>query len=59
MKDWKAVAAGLGLEIPPDELERVVAVQARVEEVFRPLVGRIPLITEPAYVSLRFPEDSE
>jgi len=59
MKDWKVVAAALALKIPPEELERIIAAQERVEESFRPLVKRIPLVTEPAYVSLRFPEDSE
>lgn len=59
MRDWKQVAEGFGAEIPDRDLDRVAASLAAVEEAFRPLVGKIPLETEPAYLPLRLPEVEE
>jgi len=59
MRDWKAIAAGIGPDIPPEARDRAVASQERVDGAFRPLVRKIPLVAEPAFVSLRFPEDQE
>ena len=59
MKDWKKIAVGLGLNLPDEALDRAAASQDGVEAAFRPLVSKIPLETEPAYVSLRQPEDEE
>jgi len=56
MKDWKLVAQGLGLDIPADGLRRAAAALETVEAEFRPLLSGIPVFSEPAYVSLRFPE---
>ncbi len=58
MKDWVRIAEGLGLEIPPPDLERAAQSLARVEAVFQPLIDRIPLETEPAFVVVREPEES-
>lgn len=59
MKDWKQLAAALSLPIPPEDVERAATALERIEAEFRPLVKTIPLETEPAYASLRFPEDEE
>jgi hypothetical protein len=48
MKDFRLVAAGHGLQIPDEELARMSAVLAALEDAFRPLVGTIPFETEPA-----------
>jgi hypothetical protein len=57
MKDWKQLAAALVLPIPPEDLEKAATALDRIEAEFRPLVKTIPFETEPAYSSLRFPED--
>ncbi len=50
MKDWKAIAAGSNLAIPPADLERVAGSLDALEAAFRPLAARIPHSTEPALV---------
>ncbi|MFB3825908.1 MAG: hypothetical protein ACE15B_04030 [Bryobacteraceae bacterium] len=50
MKDWKAVAAGLGREIPPTELERIASSLDSLEATFRLLAAAIPEDVEPALV---------
>jgi hypothetical protein len=59
MKDWLSVARGYGLRIPEKDLRAAVEAMERLEADFRPLVDRIPLQTEPAYVALRFREEPE
>ena len=59
MKDWARIAEGLGLEIPPPDLERAARSLERVEERFRPLIEKIPFETEPAYLMILEPEKSE
>ena len=58
MTDWKTLAAGRGLSIPDQELERMSAVLAGLEAAFRPLVKTIPPETEPAPVFACAPEES-
>jgi hypothetical protein len=56
MKDWKRLAEGLDLNIPEPDLERIRAPLNTLEASFRPLVSKLPLETEPAYLLL-VPED--
>ena len=53
MKDWKLIAEGYGLNIPAEDLERLVPALDRLEESLRPLVATIPLETEPSYIELQ------
>jgi hypothetical protein len=57
MKDWKSIAAGLDLDIPESDLEKIVPVLDTLEAAFRPLVREIPLETEPAVIFHLPPED--
>jgi hypothetical protein len=50
MKDWKKIAAGWAPEIPAGDLARVVPLLDALEEVFLPLMHRLPHPTEPAYI---------
>ncbi len=59
MRDWKLTAQALDPAIPPDAAAAAAASLAKMEGDFRPLLGRIPLEAEPAFVSLRRPEDEE
>jgi hypothetical protein len=56
MKDWSAVAAGFGLNIPEADLDRIRPALDALEGSFRPLAGRIPLDIEPA---VRFSLESD
>ena len=56
MTDWKQVAAAFAPDMPADAVERAAQPLEKLEQVFRPLLARIPLETEPAYVLL-LPED--
>jgi len=49
MRDWKAIAAGLGAKIPTAELERTVAPLYENEEIFRSLVPGLTPDIEPAF----------
>ena len=57
MKDWRRVAEEFDPPIPAEELERAATAMKRIDAAFRPLVHKIPLTTEPAYASFRFPEE--
>ncbi len=59
MKDWRLIAQGYGVRIPPADLDNVVKSLDRVEAAFRPLTRGIPLETEPAFVTFRWPEKPE
>ena len=50
MKDWTLLAKAGGLEIPPQELDRIAQPLQGLEEVFRPLVGSLTPDMEPAAV---------
>jgi len=58
-KDFKALAAVLAPDIPPEKLDGVVKPMEGLEAQFRPLVARIPLETEPSYVQAVHPEPSK
>lgn len=55
MKDWKGIAKSAGLDIPPADVERVVAPLNGLEEAFRPLANCLPPELEPS--SLFFAEE--
>lgn len=59
MRDWSKIGQGLTLGIPDADLAAAAASLHQVDAVFAPMVRRIPLETEPAYMSVRFPEDEE
>jgi len=58
MKDWKLLAAAHGLELGPEEAERVRAVMEALEAAFQPLAASIPPEVEPAVVFLCPPEEN-
>ena len=49
-KNWKAVAEGSGLRIPPEQLERIAGALDSLEAAFRPLLKDLPPELEPATV---------
>jgi hypothetical protein len=59
MKDWRLVAQGYGVPIPPEDLENVAKSLDQVEAAFRPLTREIPLETEPVFIAFRLPERAE
>ena len=50
MKDWNAIAAASGLDIPAADVARLVKPMEAVEEVFRPLVATLTIADEPATI---------
>jgi hypothetical protein len=48
VKDWKAIARASGLEVPEEELDRIVGPLNALEEAFRPLVKDLAADSEPA-----------
>jgi hypothetical protein len=56
MPDWKAIAAAVAPDIPADALSRIEPSLDSLEAAFCPLVARIPLDAEPAYVLKIDPE---
>jgi hypothetical protein len=59
MRDWNLIVQALDPAIPPDAAADAAVSLARMEADFRPLTASIPLETEPAFVALRRPEDTE
>ena len=57
VKDWKLLAKSLDLQIPEAELDQLARALEGIEGSFRPLVDKIPLECEPAYILLRLPEE--
>ena len=51
MKDWKQFAAAVAPDIPPEQVDRLVATMEKLEASFRPLVEQIRIETEPAYIA--------
>ena len=51
-RDWKAAAAVFAPGIPVEQLEKITPSLDGLEAAFRPLVAKLPLETEPAYVLL-------
>jgi hypothetical protein len=48
VKDWKAIALANGLEVPGEEMERIVGPLTALEKTFRPLIKDLPPGLEPA-----------
>jgi len=57
MKDFRLLAQALDLGIPGGDLERLVAPLEALEASFRPLVARLELETEPAFLLMLDEED--
>ena len=51
-RDWKAAAAAFAPGIPAEQLEKITPSLDGLEAAFRPLLAKLPLETEPAYVLL-------
>ena len=47
MTDWAAIARARGLDLSPDELERLTKPLASLEETFRPLLKQLTPLMEP------------
>jgi hypothetical protein len=41
MTDWKAIADARGLNIPPEDLDKIIPTLDRLEEAFRPLLKQL------------------
>lgn len=59
MKDYQLLARALDLGVPGDELDRLVAPLEALEASFRPLLARLELETEPAYLLILPGEDEQ
>ena len=57
MKDWKLLAKGLNLDIPENDLEKIIPTTDALEAAFRPLTANIPHETEPAVIFHLPPEE--
>jgi hypothetical protein len=56
MKDWIAMARANGLDLPPQEMDRIAQPLAALQEIFQPLVHQLTPEIEPAS-SFRMEED--
>jgi hypothetical protein len=48
--DWKRIAQARGLDLPADDIERIVPVLDTLEAAFQPLLAAIPHDLEPAVI---------
>ena len=51
-RDWKAAAAAFAPGMPAEQLEKITPSLDGLEAAFRPLMAKLPLQTEPAFVLL-------
>ena len=58
MKDWKAIAVAMNLNIPEADLDALVPTLAGVEKAFRPLARTIPADIDPAVAFSPIPGDT-
>jgi hypothetical protein len=58
-KDWKVIAAGLNLDIPESDLEKVQTSLDSLDKAFQPLVRILPHDTEPAVMFQCRPEEKQ
>jgi hypothetical protein len=58
MKDWSAIAASSGIDIPSADVARIVKPLEALEAAFRPLANTLTIADEPA-VLLDPREDAE
>ena len=50
MKNWSAIAAAFGIDLPPAEMDRIVKPLEALEQVFRPLAESLTIADEPAFI---------
>jgi hypothetical protein len=50
MKDWSALAAASGIDIPRADIERIVKPLQALEDAFRPLARTLSIADEPAVI---------
>jgi len=50
MKDWTALAAASGIDLPASDIERIVKPLQSLEEAFRPLANNLTIADEPATI---------
>jgi|KBSMisStandDraft_5_1062788.scaffolds.fasta_scaffold5432990_1 hypothetical protein len=46
MKNWSAIAAASGIDLPPADLDRIVKPLDSLEQVFRPLADSLTFADE-------------
>lgn len=51
-RDWKFAAAAFAPDIPAEQLEKIAPALDGLDAAFRPLLAKLPVETEPAYVLL-------
>ena len=51
-RDWKAAAAAFAPGIPAEQLDKIAPALDGLNAAFRPLLAKLPVETEPAYVLL-------
>jgi len=57
--DWEALAKACGLEIPPEQLDRLVEPLRALEKRFRPLASGLLFDVDPATTFCADPESRE
>jgi len=57
-KNWKLIAAGLKLEIPDSDIDKIQASLNSLDSAFQPLLENLPHDTEPAVMFQCQPEES-
>ncbi|HWD00343.1 MAG TPA: hypothetical protein VG456_26480 [Candidatus Sulfopaludibacter sp.] len=50
MKNWRAMAAAIGLDLPARDIDRIAQPLDGLEEAFRPLVRDLTPDQEPLYI---------
>ena len=58
MKNWSAIAAASGIDLPAADRDRIVKPLDALEQVFRPLADTLTFADEPALL-LEPPEDAQ
>jgi hypothetical protein len=57
-KNWTSIAAGLSLDIPESDLEKIQASLDSLDKAFQPLLKTLPHDTEPAVMFQCQPEEN-
>ena len=50
MKNWSAIAAANGIDLPPAGIDRIVKPLEALEQAFRPLAETLTIADEPAFL---------
>ena len=56
-KDWKKIAVGMNLDIPPEELEKMQGILDPLDVAFAPLTRRLSHDIDPAFLFECPPEE--